>query len=202
MCASAHARGVWRAPAAGTWDGMTSLVRLPLTITRSAVGLGFDAVRLVSRLVTGGGEDATTTVRDATAAAAPPKPTTGTGTPRRAPSATNGNGTATTAAPKVEDVSPLDTSEPAPPPAGAAPLPTEPEPAHVDTEAEEVASFGPADDVGATIQVDEPWDGYDEAPARDVVARLRDADLATKAAVLLYEQQGKGRQTVLEAART
>lgn len=80
-----------------------------------------------------------------------------------------------------------------PPPASAA--------ARVDAgdDVELVASVGPADDVSGTIVVQEPWPGYDEEPAKAVVARLRGADPATKAVVRLYEQQRKARATVLRA---
>jgi hypothetical protein len=70
---------------------------------------------------------------------------------------------------------------------------------HVDDEVELVESFGPADDVGATITVDEPWDGYAQQSATAIVARLRGADPATKAVVALYERGHKGRATVLRA---
>jgi hypothetical protein len=62
-----------------------------------------------------------------------------------------------------------------------------------------VESFGPADDVGATITVEEPWDGYAQQPATAIVARLRGADPATKAVVGLYERGHKRRATVLRA---
>jgi len=71
---------------------------------------------------------------------------------------------------------------------------------HLDEEAELVESFGPADDVGGTITVAEPWDGYAGQPAAAIVARLRGADPATKAVVALYEAGHKNRATVLRAA--
>jgi hypothetical protein len=71
---------------------------------------------------------------------------------------------------------------------------------HVDEEPELVESFGPADDVGATLSVDEPWDGYARQPANAIVARLRDADPAVKAVVALYERSHKNRATVMRAA--
>jgi hypothetical protein len=72
---------------------------------------------------------------------------------------------------------------------------------HLDNGADAlVESFGPADDVGATITVDEPWDGYAQQPATAIVARLRGADPATKAVVALYERGHKRRATVLRAA--
>src|SRR3954468_23230643 len=72
-------------------------------------------------------------------------------------------------------------------------------PSHVDREAEVVESFGPAEDVVATLQVDAPWDDYDKLPAAEIVSRLRDADPATKGVVRMYEQQHKKRATVLRA---
>jgi hypothetical protein len=72
---------------------------------------------------------------------------------------------------------------------------------HLDQDADVlVESFGPADDVGATITVDEPWEGYAKEPATAIVARLRGADPATKAVVALYERGHKRRATVLRAA--
>jgi hypothetical protein len=74
--------------------------------------------------------------------------------------------------------------------------------AHIDTEPTLVESFGPSDDVGdvgGTITVDEPWDGYAQQPASAIVTRLRGADAATKAVVALYERGHKNRATVLRA---
>jgi hypothetical protein len=71
---------------------------------------------------------------------------------------------------------------------------------HIDTGATVVESFGDPDDVGSAITVDEPWPGYDKATAGAIVARLRDADPATKGVVALYETTHKARKTVLKAA--
>jgi hypothetical protein len=76
------------------------------------------------------------------------------------------------------------------------------EDAHVDTEPTLVDSFGPSDDVGdvgGTITVEEPWDGYASQSASAIVTRLRGADAATKAVVALYERGHKNRATVLRA---
>jgi hypothetical protein len=90
---------------------------------------------------------------------------------------------------------------PPPPPAPAAPpLRAVGDDGHVDREATVVESFGPADDVGGTVTVDEPWDGYDRQAAAAIVQRVRGADAATKAVVRLYEQQHKARATVLRAS--
>jgi hypothetical protein len=90
--------------------------------------------------------------------------------------------------------------------ATAAPDPEPPTPlrpigdaGHVETEAEVVESFGPADDVTGTITVAEPWDGYAAQPAGAIVQRLRGADPATKAVVALYERGHKNRATVIRA---
>lgn len=45
-----------------------------------------------------------------------------------------------------------------------------------------------------------PWEGYDSDSAAEIVRRLRAADDATKAVVLLYEGHHMGRRTVLDAA--
>jgi hypothetical protein len=87
----------------------------------------------------------------------------------------------------------------APPPTPPTPLRPVADNGHVDREATVVESFGPASDVGSTITVDEPWDGYDGMPAAAVIQRVRGADTATKAVVRLYEQQHKARATVLRA---
>jgi hypothetical protein len=71
---------------------------------------------------------------------------------------------------------------------------------HIEVEDDLVASSGPARDVGATITIQQPWEGYDGMPAAAVVARLRGADEATRAMVALYEQAHRARATVLRAA--
>jgi hypothetical protein len=91
------------------------------------------------------------------------------------------------------------TAAAAPPPEPLEPLRPVGDDGHVDREATVVESFGPADDVGGTITVDEPWPGYDAQPASAIVQRVRVADGATKAVVRLYEQQHKARSTVLRA---
>ena len=75
-------------------------------------------------------------------------------------------------------------------------------PAHVSTEAEPVASFGPAGDPKPAIEVQAPWPGYDDQSAAEVVKRVRQGDEATRAVVLLYERGHKGRKSVIAAAET
>ncbi|MFA9270681.1 MAG: hypothetical protein ACEQSX_07980 [Baekduiaceae bacterium] len=53
---------------------------------------------------------------------------------------------------------------------------------------------------GAQLRVDAPWDGYEHMKAADIVDRLVVADAAQKAVVRLYEQQHRGRKSVLAAA--
>ena len=56
-----------------------------------------------------------------------------------------------------------------------------------------------ADHVGAQIHIEEPWDGYADMRAVDVVERLSDASPAMLAVVRLYEQANRDRVTVLDA---
>ena len=102
-----------------------------------------------------------------------------------------------------EPVAPPPPQAPPPPAADVidfdAPSEEELAPAHVDTEATLAYESGPADDVGAEVHVDAPWEGYDKMRAADIVDRLKAADEATRAVVRLYEQQGKRRSSVLAA---
>jgi len=65
---------------------------------------------------------------------------------------------------------------------------------------EELAEPGAEDGAGATVEIEEPWDGYSKMNAEAVIARLREGTAAELALVELYEQAHKGRQTVLAAA--
>lgn len=55
------------------------------------------------------------------------------------------------------------------------------------------------DSPGPEIHVDEPWEGYAKMTAAQVVDRLKGADPTVAAMVRLYEQQNKGRKSVLHA---
>ena len=66
---------------------------------------------------------------------------------------------------------------------------------------EEVAEAGAEDGAGAQVHVDEPWDGYRQMTAGDVVDRITGADTAVLAAVQLYELTARRRQTVLDAVQ-
>lgn len=82
--------------------------------------------------------------------------------------------------------------------------PAEPEPIHVSEEPELVEEFaepGAEDGAGAEIHIEEPWDGYGEMNAKQIVARLSSATAAEMAAVQLYESSHRRRQTILNAAQ-
>jgi hypothetical protein len=107
-------------------------------------------------------------------------------------SATGHNGQATQAPPSPAPV--LDST---PPPVAEAI-----EPAHVSEEPElvaELAEPGAEEGAGASVTVDEPWDGYALLKATDVVDRLARAGSAELAAIQLYESSHKQRETVLTA---
>ena len=78
-----------------------------------------------------------------------------------------------------------------------------PAPAHVSEEpqlVEEFADPGAEDGAGAAVHVEEPWDGYAQLTADQVVARMADASREELAAVALYEGANRGRKSVLAAA--
>jgi hypothetical protein len=78
------------------------------------------------------------------------------------------------------------------------------EPAHVSEQPElvrETAEPGAEEGAGAAVTVREPWDGYRQLSAKEVIARIADGTPAELAVVQLYESANRSRQTVLEAAR-
>ena len=89
--------------------------------------------------------------------------------------------------------SPIDLDAPAP----AAPDHVSADPVLVREEAE----AGAQDGAGASITVQEPWDGYGQLNARDIVGRLGAASTAELAAVQLYEGAHRNRQTVIAAVQ-
>ena len=52
----------------------------------------------------------------------------------------------------------------------------------------------------ASLRGDEPWPGYDDMTAQEIVERLRDGDDELAASVRDYERAHKDRATVLRAA--
>ncbi|HSO98001.1 MAG TPA: hypothetical protein VLP43_03545 [Solirubrobacteraceae bacterium] len=86
------------------------------------------------------------------------------------------------------------------PDAAVSEVPSAPE--HLDTELTLVESFaeaGAEDGAGAQIRIEEPWEGYGELPANDVIARLKQATAVELAGVQLFEASSKQRTTVLNA---
>lgn len=154
---------------------MQLLLRLPFTLLEMVLRRGLRVVVDLRRLMRSGEDDDPFVIVDEPAPApAPRKPAPPSPTPTR-------------------------TSTPTPPPSGPPSTPLR-DVSHVDRDAEVVASVGPAADVGAVVQIDEPWDGYDAMAASAIVTRLRGADSATKGVVRLYEQGHKSRATVLRAS--
>ena len=102
--------------------------------------------------------------------------------------------------------SPAPRAEPTPPaepPAAPFANPTPPAvPSHVSAEpelVEESADPGAEEGAGAHITVKEPWTGYGQMNARDVIDRARLAGVAELAAIRLYEARHRARRTVLVA---
>jgi hypothetical protein len=62
-----------------------------------------------------------------------------------------------------------------------------------------VAERGAEDGAGAEVHVAEPWENYNELGAEDLIDRITGAPTAVLAAVELYEQTHRHRQTVLDA---
>jgi hypothetical protein len=77
-------------------------------------------------------------------------------------------------------------------------------PAHVSENpalVREEAEPGAEEGVGPRVTVHEPWEGYAQMSAKQVISRLADATPAELAAVSLYESGNRSRQTVLEAVQ-
>jgi hypothetical protein len=79
-------------------------------------------------------------------------------------------------------------------------------PVHLEDEDEDevveaVAEPGAEDGAGAQIHVAEPWEGYGQLKAADVVDHLEGRDKAELAAIELYELSHRQRQTVIDAVK-
>src|SRR3954471_3661097 len=86
-------------------------------------------------------------------------------------------------------------------PRSRADVPDEPE--HVSEEPvvlAEVADPAAEDGAGAQVSVAEPWEGYRQMKAADVIDRIAAATPEEIAVVQLYESMHRRRKTVLEAA--
>jgi hypothetical protein len=82
--------------------------------------------------------------------------------------------------------------------------PTPSEPAHVSEEPELVEEFaepGAEEGAGAQLRILEPWEGYREMKADDIIQRLASASREELAAVELYELAGRNRKSVVAAAQ-
>jgi hypothetical protein len=186
---------------------MHTLLRLPFILLEMALRQGAGAVKEIVRLLAGGDGDGGQDRPDAPAERRGPDPAEFARAARREAETV----AAEEARARRPEARPRAAARrrPAPPPPPAAPPEPPPapeaellgdEPSHVSREAETVASFGPADDPSPAIQVQAPWSGYDDQPAAEIVKRVRAADEATKAVVLLYERGHKSRSSVIRAA--
>lgn len=173
---------------------LRTTVDLVARTARGGAGLALTTARTVARpiarRVTGGDRH-----EAARQAARPPRPAP---PARPAPS--------TPAAPP-ERVAPLPETAVAPsqPAPAFDEAPDQPEfrPAHVDEPEPEVvhssADPGAVEGAGANLRVEEPWSGYGKMTAADIVDRVVAADVATLAAVQLFEATHRKRTTVLSA---
>ncbi|HEX8648110.1 MAG TPA: hypothetical protein VF715_14545 [Thermoleophilaceae bacterium] len=89
--------------------------------------------------------------------------------------------------------------------AGSAPVPPSEidEPVHVSEEpvlVAESADVEIADGIHTDLHVQEPWDGYRQQTAHEVIEALERCNPAQLAVVRLYESTHRARKTVLEAA--
>jgi hypothetical protein len=166
---------------------MVLFFRLPFLLLELVLRQGAGALRVLLRVARGDGAD--TVVTPAAGAATAPPPASPEPAPPSPPPPT--------AEEAIERRFEREAAAPAPPP--APPPHAVRDTGHVDREAAVVESVGPARDVAGTMTVDRPWDGYDTMAASAIVARLRDADSATRGVVRMYEQQHKRRATVLRA---
>jgi hypothetical protein len=170
---------------------MTSLItlpiRLPLEITVRAARLGVDVLRAVTGLLEHDSADRAHAAEGGASGA--PWPASEAARAEAEPIIVEDVVVPEPAEPEIIEA-PIDFDAP-----GAEEL----APTHVDSEPSLAYEAGPADDVGAEVHVDAPWEGYDKMRAADIVTRLKRADDATRAVVRLYEQQGKARSSVLAA---
>jgi hypothetical protein len=183
---------------------MHTLLRLPLILLEMALRQGAGAVKEIVRLVAGGdgGQDRYA----APAERQGPDPSEVAAAARREArrvAAEEARARRPEARPRAaarRRSAPATPAAPPEPPAAPEAELLGDEPAHVSREAEAVASFGPADDPAPAIDVQAPWSGYDDQPAAEIAKRVRAADDATKAVVLLYERAHKSRTSVIRAA--
>jgi hypothetical protein len=88
-------------------------------------------------------------------------------------------------------------------PAGQPPVPGPPPAEHVSEDpvlVAEVADAGAEGGPGPEIHVEEPWSGYSEMTAVDIIDRLAAEPAETLAVIELYEPMHRRRRSVLQAA--
>ena len=180
------------APTVGLLTGVLSLAREPARLTLRAWELGLSSAAYVARLGVELLDDHERSNGFATAERYPPPP------------AEAGNGRARRPVDVEPPTSPPPPARPTPPVADSPPaVPDELIPDHADEEVvlvAEVAEEGVEDGAGPELNVEAPWDAYDEMTASEIRDRLAAADPVVAAAVNLYETTHKSRRTVLEAA--
>ncbi|HUA49504.1 MAG TPA: hypothetical protein VMA77_29990 [Solirubrobacteraceae bacterium] len=164
------------------------LITLPLRVS-------FRSARLLTRAASGSAGCALSLTGRAIAAVAPAPPTPQATQPPPAETSSSPR-----PAPSVRAVSSIRTQGPEP--RERPEIPEVREPPHVSEEPElvrEVAEPGAEEGAGAAVTVAEPWNGYRQMSAKDVIARAKSANRAQLAAVRLYESRHRSRQTVLAA---
>ncbi|MBV9915897.1 MAG: hypothetical protein JO153_05275 [Solirubrobacterales bacterium] len=173
-------------------------IRAGLRITRVALHTGLTASARTLELMSSALEAVTPEREQRDREWSAPTAGIATATPPAAYPAADGDELVTEAAPEPEP-SPFTATAP-PPPSTTPPAPIIEEPAHVSEEptlVEEFAEPGAEDGAGASVTIDEPWDGYSSMKAKHIRPRLEDATPAELAAVQLYEGAHRRRESVL-----
>jgi len=156
-------------------DRLTGLAQRSLPVIRRAAGWALTNARQVAVA-------ARERVRESRAASPPPPTSTSNGASR----------------PRATPPAP-----PAPAPSVATTPGADADAGHVEREAVLVAESADeqaADGAGAEVHVAEPWPGYGEMTAADIIDRLAVADAGILAVVRLYESSHSKRVTVLREA--
>jgi hypothetical protein len=178
-------------------------VRAGLRVTRVALHTGLTASARTLELMSSALQELTPTREERAREWNAPTAGIATATPPAAYPAADGDANAPEAAPDAApepEPSPFTATAPPPPPASTPPAPIIEEPGHVSEEptlVEEFAEPGAEDGAGASVTIDEPWDGYSSMKAKEIRPRLEDATLAELAAVQLYEGAHRRRESVM-----
>jgi type II secretory pathway pseudopilin PulG len=165
---------------------MNSLMRLIAKVAGAAAG----AARTALQLAEAAAELAIDRARSRSGA---PKPAPSARTDPAPPPASG----ATAVRPARARRAPTPPTDPDPKPLTVIPEPTRGQAGRIRSSRREREQT--PDSPGAEVRVAEPWAGYEGMTAADIVARLRTADDAAKAVVLLYESTHRKRKTVLRA---